>query len=102
MPEGAVQRPVRVLVRLHGFPGRERALDLPPAATVQDALRALDVRRDLVLVFRGTTPVPDTDDLVDGDVLRVVRVVSGGGGTYFRQDMASAAASARAQAADVG
>ncbi|HLE96197.1 MAG TPA: MoaD/ThiS family protein [Candidatus Thermoplasmatota archaeon] len=93
---------MRVVVRLHGFADRERALELAAGATVADALRALAIRRDLVLVFRGNSPVPDTDDLVDGDALRVVRVVSGGKGTYFRQDAASAPASARAQAADVG
>lgn len=43
-----------------------------------DLLRALDIRRDLVLVFRKERPVPDTASLADGDEVRVLRVVSGG------------------------
>lgn len=78
MTPGWFQAPVRVRVLLHGFPEKERAIDVPANATVADLLRALDLRRDLVVVFRADRPVPDTDDVHDGETLRVLRVVSGG------------------------
>lgn len=67
---------VRVL--LHGFREKERSIDVPADATVADLLRALDIRRDLVVVFRADRPIPDSDRVADGETLRVLRVVSGG------------------------
>lgn len=69
---------VAVRVLLHGFPEKERTVDLPPSATVTDLLRLLDIRRDLVVVFRTDRPIPDTETVADGETLRVLRVVSGG------------------------
>ncbi|HUR69132.1 MAG TPA: MoaD/ThiS family protein [Candidatus Thermoplasmatota archaeon] len=63
---------------LHGFSAKERELELPDAATADDAPRALGVRPELVLVFRGERPLPSDAPLVDGDRIRILRVVSGG------------------------
>ena len=85
---------MRVHVRCHGLAPAERDLELPEGATVADLLRALAVRRELVLVFRGDRPVPDTAEVADGETLRVLRVVSGGAGvqTFFKHKAASRAA----------
>lgn len=69
---------VRVHARLHGFPEKERALELATGATADDAPRALGIRPELVLVFRGDRPLPSDEPLVEGDSIRIVRVVSGG------------------------
>jgi sulfur carrier protein ThiS len=71
---------MRVRVVVHGLPPpRDRALDLPAGAVADDAARALGVRPGLVLVFRGDRPLPGDAALWEGDELRVLRVVSGGG-----------------------
>ena len=72
-------RPLRVSVTLHGFPPpRERELELPEGARADDAPRALGIRPDLVLVFRGERPLPGDEPLGEGDRVRILRVVSGG------------------------
>lgn len=78
MTPAALPRTVAVRVLLHGFREKERTVDLPPGATVTDLLRLLDIRRDLVVVFRTDRPIPDTESVTDGETLRVLRVVSGG------------------------
>lgn len=69
---------MNVRVLLHGFPEKERSIDVPAGTTVGDLLKALDIRRDLVVVFRRDRPVPDADAVADGETLRVLRIVSGG------------------------
>lgn len=69
---------MRVHATLHGFPEKERELDLAAGATADDAPRALGIRPELVLVFRGDRPLPSTEPLVEGDRVRILRVVSGG------------------------
>lgn len=69
---------MRVHATLHGFSPRERELELPEGAQADDAPRALGIRPDLVLVFRGDRPLPGDARLADGDRLRILRVVSGG------------------------
>ena len=69
---------VRVHATLHGFPEKERELDLAANATADDAPRALGIRPELVLVFRDTRPLPANEPLRDGDRIRILRVVSGG------------------------
>lgn len=70
---------VRIVATLHGFPPpKERELDLPEDARADDAPRALGIRPELVLVFRGERPLPGDEPLADGDRIRVLRVVSGG------------------------
>lgn len=80
---------VRVHATLHGFERRERELDLPEGAVADDAPRALGIRPELVLVFRGEgapgaadptwRPLPGDATLREGDRVRILRVVSGGG-----------------------
>lgn len=69
---------VRVQATLHGFAEKERELVLPDGARADDAPRALGIRPELVLVFRGDRPLPADAPLVDGERIRVLRVVSGG------------------------
>ena len=71
-------RIVRVHATLHGFAEKQRELELPEGAKADDAPRALGVRPELVLVFRGDRPLPADEPLADGDRIRILRVVSGG------------------------
>jgi len=41
-------------------------------------LRADGLRPDAVVVLRGSTPIPITDNVHDGEELQVLEVVSGG------------------------
>ena len=70
--------PVRVHAVLHGFAEKERVLDLADGARADDAPRALGIRPELVLVFRDQRPLPADEPLVEGDKIRILRVVSGG------------------------
>ena len=69
---------VRVHATLHGFAEKQRELELPEGARADDAPRALDIRPELVLVFRDDRPLPADEPLRDGDRIRILRVVSGG------------------------
>jgi sulfur carrier protein ThiS len=53
-------------------------LQLPEGATVATLLDALKLYPDANIVLRQKTPVPLTETLLEGDVLRVVKVASGG------------------------
>ena len=71
--------PLRLHATLHGFaPPKERELELPEGARADDAPRSLGIRPDLVLVFRGDRPLPGDEPLLEGDRIRILRVVSGG------------------------
>ncbi|HET6405694.1 MAG TPA: MoaD/ThiS family protein [Candidatus Thermoplasmatota archaeon] len=69
---------MRVHATLHGFAEKERTLEVAEDAKADDAPRALGIRPELVLVFRGDRPLPSDEPLVDGDRIRILRVVSGG------------------------
>lgn len=69
---------MRVVARLHGFAEKERVLELPEGAVADDAPRALGIRPELVLVFRGERPIAGDAPLAEGDEVRLLRVVSGG------------------------
>lgn len=70
---------LRLVVTLHGFPPpRERSLELAAGALADDAPRALGIRPELVLVFRGERPLAGDAPLFEGDSIRILRVVSGG------------------------
>lgn len=69
---------MRVNATMHGFAPRERALDLPDGATADDAVRAMGIDPELVLVFLADAPLPGDAPLTDGMRIRVLRVVSGG------------------------
>ena len=53
-------------------------LQLPEGATVATLLDALKLYPDANIVLRQKTPVPLTEALLEGDVVRVVKVASGG------------------------
>lgn len=88
---------MRVHATLHGFPEKERELDLPPGAVADDAPRALGIRPEVVLVFRDERPLPGDAPLSDGDRVRILRIVSGGDGRTAPAE--DAAVWARAKAA---
>lgn len=69
---------MRVHATLHGFAEKERTLELAEGARADDAPRAIGVRPELVLVFRGERPLPADEPLAEGDRIRILRVVSGG------------------------
>lgn len=69
---------MRVHATLHGFSEKERELDLQDDARADDAPRALGIRPELVLVFRDTRPLAADEPLLEGDRIRILRVVSGG------------------------
>ena len=69
---------MKVRARLHGFPDKERELELPEGARADDAPRACGIRPELVLVFRDGRPIAGDAPLKEGDDIRILRVVSGG------------------------
>ena len=69
---------LKVHATLHGFQWKERELELSEGAKADDAPRAIGVRPELVLVFRGDRPLASDAPLADGDRIRILRVVSGG------------------------
>lgn len=74
--EGGI--PTEVTIRGR-FDKRSHTVELArSSATVEDVLRARGIRPDSVVVVRGSTPIPITDTVEDGEELEVLEVVSGG------------------------
>jgi sulfur carrier protein ThiS len=67
-------------VTVHLLPTRKETviLDLPDGATVEVAIRALGLMPDGWLAIRYGDPLPLDEELLDGDELKLVSVVSGG------------------------
>lgn len=67
-------------VTVHLLPTRKETftLDLPDGATAEGAIRALGLMPDGWLAIRDGEPLPSDEELLDGDELRLVSVVSGG------------------------
>ena len=67
-------------VTLHLLPtSREsKKVKLEKGATVEQAIRSLDLLPDAWIPIRGNEPVPLDETLKDGDVLKLISVVSGG------------------------
>lgn len=62
------------------FPLRlEKEVELDPNGRGLDLLRALGLSPEAHILVRGETPIPSDDPLADGDRVRVIGVVSGGG-----------------------
>ena len=57
---------------------REATVELGPAATGLDLLRALRLAPDAHILIRGEGPIPADAALQDGERIRVIIVVSGG------------------------
>lgn len=61
------------------FPEKnEKKIELQENSTALDMLKNLDLNPDVMLVIRNEVPIPVDEKLEDKDVLKIVRVVSGG------------------------
>jgi sulfur carrier protein ThiS len=69
-----------VRITVHLLPTRKETvvLDLPDGATVDGAIRALGLVPDGWLAIRCGDPLPLDEELLDGNELKLVSVVSGG------------------------
>jgi methylthioribose-1-phosphate isomerase len=64
-------------IKVRMMPGGERSLDVPKGATYQKLLEKLKVDRETVIVFRNGKPVPEDEEVCQGDI-KILKVVSGG------------------------
>ncbi len=55
-----------------------QTVELPPDATGLDLLERLKLAPDAHLMLRGDLPIPVDEPLRDGDLVRILVVVSGG------------------------
>jgi len=61
------------------FPEKnEKKIELQENSTALDILKNLDLNPDVMLVIKNEVPIPVDEKLEDKDVLKIVRVVSGG------------------------
>jgi sulfur carrier protein ThiS len=67
-------------IMVHILPVRKETLvvDLPQGGTVERLMRNLDLLPDAWIAVKGGEPVPIDTRLDDGDVIRLISVVSGG------------------------
>ena len=67
-------------VSVCSFPGGQirRDIKLDRDATALDLLRKLDLRPDIWIVVRDGKAIPEDAPLKDGDLLRLLSVISGG------------------------
>ncbi|MGQ0796662.1 MAG: hypothetical protein ACT4OI_02175 [Methanobacteriota archaeon] len=69
---------MRIVAEL--VPRREaRSLEIREAGTGLDLLTVLDLAPDAHLLVRDDVPIPLDEPLEDGETIRVIAVVSGGG-----------------------
>ena len=67
-------------VTVESYPARrQQTVELPNGATGLDLLKTLHLAPDAHLLVRDESPVPLDEPLVDGERVRVISVVSGGG-----------------------
>jgi sulfur carrier protein ThiS len=69
---------IRVNVRLLPTRKESRTLELNKGATVEAAIRALNLFPDAWVAVRGDTPLPLDEPLKDKDDIKLISVVSGG------------------------
>ncbi|MDI6917616.1 MAG: MoaD/ThiS family protein [Thermoplasmatales archaeon] len=68
-----------MIVKVVLLPGKnERKIELQEDSTALNMLKMLNLNPDVMLVIRNDVPMPVDEKLKDKDVLKVVRVVSGG------------------------
>ena len=61
------------------FPEKnEKKIELQENSTALDMLKKLDLNPDTMLIIRDSEPIPVDEELNDEDILKIVRVVSGG------------------------
>lgn len=75
-----VGTPMKVTAEL--FPNRrEEEVELGTSPTGLDLLRALRLAPDAHILVRRDVPIAADESLIDGERIRVVGIVSGGGGS---------------------
>jgi sulfur carrier protein ThiS len=57
---------------------RDRRFEVPPGLTVRQALNKIDVELESVLATRAGDLLTEDEVLRDGDVIKLVAVISGG------------------------
>ncbi len=57
---------------------RVEEVELGSGATGMDLLKRLDLSPDAHLLLRGDLPIPVDEPLKDGEVVRILAVISGG------------------------
>jgi sulfur carrier protein len=57
---------------------RDKEYDLKPGMTVRDSLRKIDVLSESVLATRDGEMITDDEILKDGQVIKLIAVISGG------------------------
>jgi len=68
---------MRLTVVLHAGGRTEREIDLPEGSNYFDLLQVLEINPETVVVFKNGVPVA-FDSMVEGGLVDVMRVVSGG------------------------
>jgi sulfur carrier protein ThiS len=56
----------------------ERKIDIAENSTGLDLLKTLDLSPDVHILVRNKIPIPLDEELVDGEKIRIINVVSGG------------------------
>ena len=56
----------------------DRAVELAPGAKVKDLLAATGQGADSTLVIRGRNPIPEDEELRDGEAILLLSAFSGG------------------------
>ena len=69
---------IKVTVRLMPTRKEIKKLELRKGATVEDAIRALELYPDAWIAVRGDLPLPLDEPLIDKDDIKLISVVSGG------------------------
>ena len=59
---------------------RDKGYDLKPGMALRDCLLKLDINPESVLAVRAGQMITDEEILNDGDVVKLVAVISGGSG----------------------
>jgi len=69
---------MKVVVELLPSRKETKTLDLAPGSNAEDAIRALGLFPDAWIPVREGSPIPTDEELRDGDLLKLIGVVSGG------------------------
>jgi sulfur carrier protein ThiS len=63
---------------------RDKVYEIPSGMTVRDAMLRLGIEPDSVIPTRNGELITDDERLKDGEVIRLVAVISGGAGPAAR------------------
>ncbi|MEM3059448.1 MAG: MoaD/ThiS family protein [Methanomassiliicoccales archaeon] len=56
----------------------QRILEVAEGSTIEEVVRRLNLLPDECIVMRNSVPVPLTEELHDKDLIKIIRVASGG------------------------